>query len=111
MEQAEKLCDHICLISNGRIVLTGELAAIRRDHGGNGIRVVGRGDLARLGSLPQVESLVGDPGEGSVKLFLRDGASSAELLRQAVGFLDVDELYSEEPDLEEIFIKVVQDAA
>ena len=33
MEQAEKLCDHICLISHGRVVLEGELASIRRERG------------------------------------------------------------------------------
>src|SRR4051812_837704 len=35
MELAERLCDHICLISHGRAVLDGELKAIKRQIGGD----------------------------------------------------------------------------
>ncbi len=34
MELAERMCDHICLISGGRVVLDGELKAIKRREGG-----------------------------------------------------------------------------
>ncbi|KAB2959035.1 MAG: ATP-binding cassette domain-containing protein, partial [Thermoanaerobaculia bacterium] len=39
MEHAEKLCDRIALIARGRVVLAGELAAIKRERGGNVWRV------------------------------------------------------------------------
>jgi ABC-2 type transport system ATP-binding protein len=111
MEQAEKLCDHIGLISHGRLVLSGELKEIKRRLGGNSYRLVASGDLARLESLPAIEQVVRRGDDGAVKLLLRPEASGAEVLRQIVPFLDVREFRSEEPDLEEIFIKAVRDAA
>jgi ABC-2 type transport system ATP-binding protein len=127
MEQAEKLCDHIGLISHGRVVLAGELREIKQRLGGNSYRLVAEGDLTRLDHLPEILQVVRRPesgqsgesglrgehavGGGAVKLLLRPGASGPEVLRQIAPFLAVREFRSEEPDLEEIFIKAVHDAA
>ena len=112
MELAEKLCDHICLISGGRAILTGELRAIKRERGGNSYRVVAEGpgnDVARLAQVPGVEQVV-ERGEG-YKLLLAPEAEGPDVLRELVSFLRVREFRSEEPELEEIFIKAVRDAA
>jgi ABC-2 type transport system ATP-binding protein len=121
MEQAEKLCDHIGLISHGRLVLAGELREIKRRAGGNSYRLVAPatcGALERVKALPGVEVAIPqepldpvDPRLASVRLLLAPGASSSEVLRQLVQFLEVREFRSEEPDLEDIFIKAVRDAA
>jgi ABC-2 type transport system ATP-binding protein len=108
MEQAEKLCDNICLISNGRAVLEGELKAIKRRLGGNSYRLVAEGDLEGLRALPGVEQVL--IADGTAKVLLRDDAEGAELLHRAVAFLRVKEFRSEEPGLEEIFVKAVRDA-
>jgi ABC-2 type transport system ATP-binding protein len=108
MELAERLCDHICLISGGRAVLDGELKAIKRRIGGNAFRLVADGDLGRLNEMPEVEqALVQD---GVAKMLLRPEVQGADVLRQLVGFLNVHEFRSEEPELEQIFLKVVNDA-
>jgi len=109
MELAERMCDHICLISKGRVVLTGELGAIKRQVGGNTFRLVAEGDLDRLQSLPEVEHAATQ--NGVVKLMLRPEAKGPEVLRQLVQFLRVHEFRSEEPELEQIFLKAVRDAA
>jgi ABC-2 type transport system ATP-binding protein len=108
MEQAEKLCDHICLISRGRTLLTGELATIKRDLRGNTYRLVAEGDLASLGAVEGVESVVAE--EGAARLILAPGVAGSSVLEALVGRLTVHEFRSEEPDLETIFIKAVQDA-
>jgi ABC-2 type transport system ATP-binding protein len=109
MELAERLCDHICLISGGRAVLDGELKAIKRRIGGNAFRLVADGDLGRLQEMPEVEqALVQD---GVAKVLLRPEVQGAAVLRQLVEFLNVHEFRSEEPELEQIFLKVVNDAA
>lgn len=109
MELAERMCDHICLISQGRAVLDGELKAIKRREGGNSFRLIAEGDLDRLKELPEVEQATVQ--NGVVKLMLRPDAEGAEVLRQAVGFLKVSEFRSEEPELEQIFMKAVRNAA
>jgi ABC-2 type transport system ATP-binding protein len=109
MEVAEKMCDHIGLISHGRLVLHGELKEIKRRLSGNSYRLVATGDLGRVKELPEVELTI--PEDGGLKLILRPGAASSGLLRKLVEFLEVSELRSEEPALEDIFIKAVRDAA
>jgi ABC-2 type transport system ATP-binding protein len=109
MELAERMCDHICLISHGRSVLDGELKAIKREVGGNAFRLVADGDLERVKAMPEVAHAVVQ--EGVVKLLLKPEVQGADALRQMVGFLNVHEFRSEEPDLEQIFLKAVRDAA
>jgi ABC-2 type transport system ATP-binding protein len=109
MEQAEKLCDHICLISQGQAILNGELATIKRELGGNSYRLVAEGELGGLDDLPGVEQVV--PHNGVVKLLLEPEARGSEVLKEIVQFLTVHEFRSEEPELEEIFIKAVRDAS
>jgi len=113
MELAERLCDSICLISKGRAILTGELRAIKRQLGGNSYRLVGDKDieesLERLRALPEIEQAVVQ--DGVAKLLLRPEADGADLLRRIVGFVRVHEFRSVEPELEQIFLKAVRDAA
>jgi ABC-2 type transport system ATP-binding protein len=109
MDLAERMCDHICLISRGRAVLDGDLKEIKRRMGGNSYRVVAKGDLQRLQELPEVEHAAVQ--DGVAKLMLRPDASGPDVLRRLVAFLDVQEFRSEEPELEQIFIKAVRDAA
>jgi ABC-2 type transport system ATP-binding protein len=109
MELAERMCDHICLISSGRAVLAGNLKEIKRRLGGNSYRVIAEGDLDRLQTLPGVEQV--SIQAGVVKMLLQPDADGSELLRQIVQFARVHEFRSEEPELEQIFMKAVRDAA
>ncbi|MEO8504251.1 MAG: ATP-binding cassette domain-containing protein [Acidobacteriota bacterium] len=112
MEQAEKLCDHICLISNGRAVLDGELREIKRKWGGNAFTLRIEGDPQVLATLPGVDTLTVSPDDPqSAKVLLRPDANGADVLKQAIGLVRVHEFRSEEPDLEQIFIKAVRDGA
>jgi ABC-2 type transport system ATP-binding protein len=109
MEQAEKLCDHVCLIFRGRAILDGELKAIKQQWGGNSYKLVAEADPERLRQTPGVKSIV--ERDGSVKLLLEPGVQGPDVLREIVQFSRVQEFRSEEPGLEEIFIKAVQDAS
>jgi ABC-2 type transport system ATP-binding protein len=112
MEQAEKLCDAIALISRGRVILEGEMAEIKRRHGASTYRLAAEGDIVRCEAVAGVEQVVADPRvPGRARLFLHPSAVPGEVLRQLVGFLEVRDFHSEEPGLEEIFVKVVRDAA
>ncbi len=132
---AERLCDDICLISDGRVIVSGRLRDIKRRLGGNAYRLRARGDLDRLAALPGVERVAAEDGANAlapgsneswerrpsraqrdglpvqVKLLLAPDVEGPRVLREIVAFLDVEEFRSEEPDLEEIFLKAVRDAA
>jgi ABC-2 type transport system ATP-binding protein len=109
MDLAERLCDHICLISHGRAILDGDLKQIKRRVGGNSFRLVATGDLERVKEMPEVEHAAVQ--DGVAKLLLRPDASGPQALRRMVEFLEIHEFRSEEPELEQIFMKAVRDAA
>ncbi len=109
MELAERMCDHICLISQGRAILDGDLKAIKRQVGGNAFRLVATGDFEKLRELPEVEQMTAK--DGVAKLLLRPDASGSAALRRMVDLVEIHEFRSEEPELEQIFMKAVRDAA
>ena len=108
MEQAEKLCDHIGLIAKGTVVLAGELAAIKRQLGGRSFRVTSPGDLDGIERIAGIESVLGE--NGVRRILLTAEADDTEILKSLVERFPIRGFSSEEPTLEEIFVKAVHDA-
>jgi ABC-2 type transport system ATP-binding protein len=112
MEQVEQLCDDICLMARGKIVLQGELREVKSRFGRNTIVVEFDGDDAFIDALVD---------EGAVRVNTRT-AHRAELTltgdapakRVLNATLDaVDDLYRFEriePPLSEIFVETVGEA-
>ncbi len=111
LEQAEKLCDHICLISHGKVVLAGELAALKRERGGNVYRLATSGDkptVAAVSGVHGVAEVLDQP--SGLRLVLAADADPAAVLRALVRQVDVTDFRSEVPDLETLFIQAVRHA-
>jgi ABC-2 type transport system ATP-binding protein len=106
MDQVEKLCDRICLINRGRIVLEGGLAGIKRRYGKGGVTIRFSGDGAFLADLPEVEN-INDYGN-EVFLRLRDGASPGRVLDAARERLEITRFDVAEPSIHDIFIEQVR---
>jgi ABC-2 type transport system ATP-binding protein len=104
MEQAEKLCDFILLINQGKKVLDGALSAVK-SGGPKAILIDYDGDGAILKSLPRV-SRVNDSGKHA-ELTLEDGADPQALLRTLVDRLTIRRFDTREPSLHEIFVRAV----
>jgi ABC-2 type transport system ATP-binding protein len=113
MEQAERICDHLCIIAGGRSVLEGNLRELRRREAGNRYEIEFEGDppgfhvLARDASVfERAERL-----NGGWTVDLQAGADSTAVLGRLndlgapiVRFARV------EPSLHEIFVAHVGDA-
>ena len=56
MDSAEKLCDEICLINRGKIVLEGSLKEVKQKFGKNSVHVEFVGDGSFIQALPQVKN-------------------------------------------------------
>jgi ABC-2 type transport system ATP-binding protein len=107
LPQVDELCTHICLINRARQILTGPLAEIRADYGGNVWQV--HTDLAAdaVAALPGVAAVKSLRDELLVEL---DGASGPrELMRRLVAGGNVDSFTRFVPDLENIFIRAVEE--
>jgi len=105
MDQVEKLCEHICLIDKGRVVLSGTLASIKKQYGHNGVNIRFNGDASFLKALPEVAS-VQDHGN-ELFLRLRDGSDPARVLEAARGRLEILRFEVAEPSVNDIFIEQV----
>ncbi|MFL6229612.1 MAG: ABC transporter ATP-binding protein [Pyrinomonadaceae bacterium] len=108
MEQAERLCDDICLINKSRKVLEGPLREVKRGYGRRAValraeNVDGALDDARLvaGVKP-----FGDYSE----VLLAEGADAQELLRRLVERgAEVTRFETVEPSLHDIFVQKVSE--
>ncbi len=107
MDQAEKLCEDICLINKGRIVLQGNLGEKKREYGHNAVILEYSGDGAFIDSLLLVEK-VNDYGN-YMEIQLKDGSSPHQLFQiLADRKLEVKKFEAAETTLNEIFIEIVE---
>ena len=109
MEQVEQLCDDICLVESGRILLGGGLAEVKQRFGRNTVRLEFAGSGAFIDKLATAGSVqVLNAGPGHAELRLLNDYSADALLDHAR--LEVDSLYqyaANYPPLREIFIQAV----
>lgn len=106
MEQAEKLCDFICMISQGKKVIDGRLADVKAQFGKNTLQIVVDGDASFVKSLPGVRSVTDFTNYLEVKL--SDGADTQAVLRGLVERVAVRRFEIVEPSLYDIFIDIAR---
>ena len=105
MDEAEKLCDAICLINKGRKVLDGELKTIKRNFGKRNVILsyTGSADYLKDDSLVKHYNDYGN----HVEISLTEGASYKALLQKALQHAEISRFEMVEPSLNEIFISTV----
>jgi ABC-2 type transport system ATP-binding protein len=108
MEQAEKLCDEICLLNKGRAVLKGPLAEIKRSYGTDSVHIQYSGDGSFIKQMPGVRSV--DDYGNYVELKLSRDADASALLREICTKVAVTRFEVVEPSLNRIFIENVSEA-
>ena len=109
MEQAEKLCDTICLINHGRVVLDGKLREVKSAYGSNTVRIEFNGDGSFLGSLAGVKKAMLYENYAEIILDGMDSVSS--LLGEISRRLDLRKFELAEPSLTAIFLSLVSGSA
>lgn len=108
MDQAERLCDDICLINRGKVVLRGPLSEIKRKYSYNSVILHYSGDGGFIQSLPDVRKV---ENYGSyMEIRLKDGADPQHLLRKLTASeLEIQKFESSETSLNSVFIDVAGD--
>jgi ABC-2 type transport system ATP-binding protein len=109
MEQAEELCDEICLINRGRKVLGGPVREIKRSFGWRFIAIDGENYEPTLRDNPLVKQVT--PNRDHMEIVLRDGADPQALLRRLVDDgASITKFELAPPTLNDIFIESVKRA-
>lgn len=104
MHQVEALCDRIAMIHQGRVVLYGQLADIRRQYASQEVIITSPQPLPV--DLPGVAAIKAQ--NGSALLHLAEGVTSDQILKSLVERgIPIESFAVATPSLEEIFIQIV----
>jgi ABC-2 type transport system ATP-binding protein len=110
MEQAEKLCDSVCIIARGRKLVDGTLADVKRTHGGRHLVVAfdgASGDAERIFADTRLVTKA-DGTAQSAELELAAKADAQEILKALVSSgARLAKFELAEPSLNKIFIDLV----
>jgi ABC-2 type transport system ATP-binding protein len=105
LAEAEKICDAICLIEGGEIILNGPLDKVRADFPLESVRVAWEGNPEPPADLSGV--LHREQSEGSWRLTLAEGVNPRELLPDLMAFGNLTLFSANRPSLSEIFLEAV----
>lgn len=106
MELAEKLCEDILLIDNGKEVSSGKLSEIKKNFGGNNIRLGFAGNNAFLDYFPEI--IKHDNYNNYSDIQLREDIIPSEFLKKIMGKVEVNHFSIVEPSLNKIFIDLIK---
>ena len=111
MDNAERLCDSVCIIARGEKVLDGGVAAVKAAHGGRHVALaVESNDVDALGPVFAEHRLVKrvDDSNRFFEVELADGADAQELLHRVVSTgARVLRFEQVQPSLHQIFLQRV----
>jgi len=104
MDQVEKMCDSICLISRGKQVLAGTMREVKARYPRNRVQIAfeGASDFLRNPGIEEYKLY-----NNSAEIKLKDEAAAQSILAEAIGGANITRFEVMEPTLEEIFIEEV----
>ena len=110
MNTVEALCARVFMIARGRRVLYGTLTEIKREHSTDAVRVASSADCSACPLVARVEA--DGVSQGTVAVYLRDGAGADAFLRWLVASgASIESFEHVSTPLEEIFVRVAEHAA
>ncbi|MDA0986416.1 MAG: ATP-binding cassette domain-containing protein [Bacteroidetes bacterium] len=105
MEAAEKLCDSISIINNGKVVVQGELSKIKKDFGDKTIRLEFDGESSNLEKNENIIKL--NLFENYLECELKNNISTKQFLNSIPDTISIKKFEFVEPSLEKIFMTSV----
>jgi ABC-2 type transport system ATP-binding protein len=111
MDQVEKLCDEIALISGGHLLLSGSMREVKSTYPRNRVEIAFEGSDAFL-KHPAIEQGKNYNGLAEIKLAPSSdlGHAAQSILAEALTMARISRFEVMEPTLEEIFIERVTTA-
>ena len=106
MNYVEEFCDHIAILNGGKIVLNGDLKAIKRDYPRNRL-IVSSSQSDEIMAKYQGESQRLD--QDTILLSLASPDDKSATMRQLVKKWDIDEIKVREPSLNDIFVQYAKE--
>ena len=108
LEQAEKLCDEICLLARSKKILEGNLRDLKRRFSKDVLHLAVDAEPSEIASLPGVAT--SQPVNGGYLVVLAPGMDQREFLRRTLERHPLRGFSAREPELEEIYLDAVKAA-
>ncbi len=106
MDQAEKLCEDICLINRGKVVLQGELSEIKQRYSHNAVILEFSGDADRVKQFPFIQTI--NEYSNYMDIRLADDADPQDLFKALANTdIRIKRFEAAETSLNDIFIEIV----
>jgi ABC-2 type transport system ATP-binding protein len=106
MEVAQRLCDRVFMIYQGRKVLDGTIDAIRESHGASRLRVRMASGVEIPNHLPGVSDY--STNESFSELQLESNAARRDVLRLLASHGDIEHFETVRPSLHDIFVRIAK---
>ncbi len=107
MEQAEQICDHICLINQARVILDGDLKSIKKFNRENAYIIQSDSNLSFLNDFKELDVLEAGSNQYKISLKKREVTISA-LVKKIEAQAKLKKIEVVEPSLHDIFIQKIQ---
>lgn len=110
MESVEELCDNIALINQAKLILSGGLDQIRKDHGKNEVELIYREGSSPVDTIDSLYRIISDQehrGGRRAVLEINKGVASAAVLGELIKGTDIISYKELIPRMNDIFIKLV----
>ena len=108
LEQAEKLCDEICLLARSKKILEGNLRDLKRRFSKNLLHLLVECSPEEIAALPGVAS--SQAVNGGYVVALAPGTDQREFLRRTMDSHPLHGFSAKEPELEEIYLDAIRKA-
>ena len=103
----EKLCGEILLLNRGKAICTGKLADLKKNFGGNNIRLGFSGDHSLLNHFADIIKF--DHYKNYTDIQLKDEVLPSEFLKKIIEKTEVNHFSIIEPTLNKIFIDLINE--
>lgn len=110
MSSVEELCDSISLINKSKVILSGNVAELRREHGANTYELAYEGSADSFRSAIEPLAVIKNEAPGTMQVRLLDNATRRDLVDSANKTGQLASFAPFLPSMDNIFINAVQAA-
>jgi ABC-2 type transport system ATP-binding protein len=109
MHQVEQLCNEICLINKGRVLIEGNIREIKKSFGKNTVHIEFTGNINELPKNDKFDLINATENKAELKIY-DTGLLPNELINEMMPYIQLYKFEMLEPSLNEIFIEMVKNS-
>lgn len=107
MEHVEELCDDVCILNKGKLVVSGPINEVKANHGNKSVIIETEHEMKKIDNLPGVLQV--ERNKKEIKVMIESETIAESIYKVVIQYGFVKRFQVVEPSLNEIFIDKVGD--